>query len=192
MQPTTGRQPFTDRHWVFEFKLEGIRAMAYCDHGTVKILDKALKDITHKYPQITTALKKWPVAAVIDGEIVALDDHGISDLQALKRWKSDDDGPLYYFAFDLLWMYGIDYKGKPLYSRKSTLKNILPISPVIIYHSEIVSYGEACFKTAVNEGMAGIMAKRIDSKYQPGTRSKDWVQIPVRVPVNRTVKSKKH
>jgi bifunctional non-homologous end joining protein LigD len=106
-----------------------------------------------------------------------LNDEGVSDFNALQNWRSDEDGPLYYYAFDLLYYNGTDYMEKPLYRRKNTLKNILPKSPVILYCDEIVTYGTPLFKMVKEIGAEGIVAKRVDSVYRPGIRSKDWLKI---------------
>lgn len=179
MAATASQEPFNDVHWCFEIKLDGFRIVAYINEGEVKLQTRNLKDYTAKFTQITSALQKWKHNAIIDGEVVMLNDRGISDFNALQNWRSDIDGPLYYFVFDLLWLDGKDYMSEPLYRRKSALKNILPKSPIIIYQSEIDTYGVAAFKMAQGEGLEGVVAKRIDSIYRPGIRTKDWLKLKV-------------
>jgi bifunctional non-homologous end joining protein LigD len=175
MLATTGKEPFTDLHYSFEVALKGIRTIAYLQDGIVKLQDQHLKDITGKYPQIVAALQKIQSNTIIDGEIVALNDSGVSV-------EPDDDSPLYFFAYDLLWFRVKDYMTKPLYVRKSALKGMLPRSHVVLYHGEIVGHGNALFRHAEGLGMAGIIAKKIDSIYVPGSRSKDWIYMSVKVP----------
>jgi bifunctional non-homologous end joining protein LigD len=177
MGASPGFMPFNDVHWCFEIKLDGYRILAYVDHGNVKLQTRNLKDYTSKFPQIVTALQKWKHSAILDGELIALNDEGISDFNALQNWQSDEDGPLYYFVFDLLWLDGKDYTKEPLYRRKSALKKILPPSVVVMYHDEIMTYGKPCFEMAKREGLEGIVAKRIDSLYKPSSRSKDWLKL---------------
>jgi bifunctional non-homologous end joining protein LigD len=153
--------------------------MAYVNEGEVKLQTRNLKDYTGKFAQITSALQKWKHNAVLDGEVVMLNNRGVSDFNALQNWRSDEDGPLYYFVFDLLWLDGKDYMNEPLYRRKSALKNILPKSSVVIYQSEIMTHGVAAFKMAQGEGLEGIVAKRVDSIYKPGIRTKDWLKLKV-------------
>jgi bifunctional non-homologous end joining protein LigD len=179
MAATAGKVIFTDVHWCFEIKLDGYRIISYIEPGNVKLQTRNLKDYTGKFAQITSALQKWKRSAVIDGEVVVLNDKGISDFNALQNWNSDEDGPLFYFVFDLLWLDGKDYMKEPLYKRKSALKNILPKSSVVIYQSEIMTYGIPAYKMAVGEGLEGVVAKKIDSIYKPGTRTKNWLKFKV-------------
>jgi bifunctional non-homologous end joining protein LigD len=179
MAATAAKEPFSDVHWCFEIKLDGFRIMAYIQDGNVKLQSRNLKDYTGKFTQITSALQKWKRNAVIDGEVVMLNDRGHSDFIALQNWRSDADGPLYYFVFDLLWLDGKDYMKEPLYRRKSTLKGIIPKSPIVLYQSEIMTYGIPAYKMAQGEGLEGIVAKKIDSVYRPGIRTKDWLKLKV-------------
>jgi bifunctional non-homologous end joining protein LigD len=179
MSVTLSKEPFSDVHWCFEIKLDGFRMLGYVEPGKVKLQSRNLKDYTGKFTQITAALQKWKRSAVIDGEVVMLNDKGHSDFNALQNWRSDVDGPLYYFVFDLLWLDGKDLMKEPLYRRKSVLKSILPKSPIVIYQSEIMTHGIAAYRMAQGEGLEGIVAKRIDSIYRPGVRTKDWLKLKV-------------
>ena len=185
MEPGANSQPFSDVHYAFEVEMGGLRTIAYVANGEVKLEHKG-SDVAGKYLQITAAFQRFKFSAILDGEIVALNDDGIFDPVATRRWRSDDDGPLYYYAYDLLLRQGDDYMKEPLYVRKSVLKGLLPPSPVIRYHDEIVTHGEALFRWAASKGL-GVIAKRIDSIYRPG-RSKDWVRIPVRSITGKQIK----
>jgi bifunctional non-homologous end joining protein LigD len=179
MSATPSSEPFNDVHWCFEIKLDGFRIVAYINEGNVKLQTRNLKDYTSKFTQITSALQKWKHNAVLDGEVVMLNDRGVSNFNALQNWRNDNDGPLYYFVFDLLWLDGKDYMNEPLYRRKSALKNILPKSPIVIYQSEIMTHGIPAFKMAQGEGLEGIVAKKVDSIYRSGVRTKDWLKLKV-------------
>jgi len=178
MQASQGKEPFSDLHYSFEVALKGLRTIAYVADGTVTLQDHRMRDITGKYPGIVAALQKIPQNAIIDGEIVMLNDNGVST-----GTPAGADQPLYYFVYDLLYYQLKDYMAKPLYTRKSTLKGILPRSQphVLIYHSEIVGQGHALYRHAENLQMAGIIGKRIDSIYVPGSRSKEWIYVPVKI-----------
>jgi bifunctional non-homologous end joining protein LigD len=179
MSATPAKEPFSDVHWTFEIKLDGYRIISYIEPGNVKLQSRNLKDFTGKFTQITAALQKWKRSAVIDGEVVMLNEKGHSDFNALQNWNSDADGPLYYFVFDLLWLDGKNYMNEPLYKRKNQLKNILPKSPIVIYQSEMNTHGIAAYRFAQGEGLEGVVAKRIESIYRPGTRTKDWLKLKV-------------
>jgi bifunctional non-homologous end joining protein LigD len=169
--------PFDDPDWLFEIKHDGFRILAYVENGTVKLRTRNNKDYTSKYPAVVEALKKWKVDAVIDGEVVVLNEKGISDFNALQNWRNDASGELVYYAFDLLFFNGKDLTKHPLQKRKAILKDILPASHVVRYCSDIEAHGVAAFKMAKKEGLEGIIAKKIDSTYTPGIRSKHWLKI---------------
>lgn len=180
MAATSSKEPFSDVHWCFEIKHDGFRMLAYINEGgAVKLQSRNLKDYTGKFTQITSALQKWKRSAILDGEVVMLNERGHSDFNMLQNWGSDVDGPLYYFVFDLLWLDGKDLMKEPLYRRKSMLKSILPKSPIVLYQSEIMTYGIPAYKMAQGEGLEGIVAKRVDSIYRPGVRTKDWLKLKV-------------
>lgn len=180
MEPGAIRESFSHRRYAFEVDYPGHRTIAYLSDNNVRLFSNS-KDVTGKYTEIAAAFQRFGFSAIIDGVITALNDEGLPDLQALSRWRPNSDVPLYYFAFDLLLYNDTDYMSKPLYSRKSTLKNILPRSPVVLYHSEMMTYGEPLYRWASARGM-GIIAKKIDSVYTQG-RSKDWVSVPVKAEV---------
>jgi bifunctional non-homologous end joining protein LigD len=179
MAAKSATEAFNDVHWCFEIKLDGFRIVAYINEGVVKLQTRKLKDYTGKFSQITTALQKLKRNAILDGEVVMLNEKGGSDFNALQNWHSDEDGPLYYFVFDLLWVDGKDYMKEPLYRRKSKLKSILPKSTIVIYQDEIMTYGIAAYKMAQGEDLEGVVAKRVDSIYRPGIRTKDWLKLKV-------------
>lgn len=179
MSATPAKEPFNDVHWCFEIKLDGYRILSYINEGVVKLQTRNLKDYTGKFTQITTALQKLKHNAILDGEVVMLNDKGISDFNSLQNWRSDNDGPLYYFVFDLLWLDGKDYMKEPLYKRKSALKSLLPKSPIVMYQSEIITHGIPAYKMAQGESLEGVVAKRMDSTYRPGVRTKDWLKLKV-------------
>lgn len=179
MAATLHNEPFSDPRWCYEIKFDGYRMLAYIEPGNVKLQTRNLKDYSAKFTQITSALQKWKRSAIIDGEVVMLNERGGSDFNALQNWNSDEDGPLYYFVFDILWLDGKDLMNEPLYKRKNTLKSILPKSPIVIYQSDIVAHGIPAYKMAQGEGLEGVVAKRMDSIYTPGLRSKDWLKIKV-------------
>lgn len=179
MRASAGKEAFTKPGWCFEIKLDGYRMLAYIDEGNVKLKTRNLVDYTDRYPPIVSELKKWKRNAILDGEIVVFNNNDISDLSELQDWRIGGDKPIYYFVFDLLWLDDKDYMKEPLYRRKSTLKHILPKSSSVIYHDEIVTFGVPAFKMSEREGLEGVVAKKVDSIYRPGTRSKEWLKLKV-------------
>jgi len=177
MTAITGNEPFDDTHWIFEIKQDGYRMLAYIDKGIVKLKTRNLKDYSYRFPQVLSELKKLKRNAILDGEIVVENENGICDFEALISWSKNDTGRLFYYVFDLLYLDGNDFMQKPLHRRKTTLKNILPRSPIVKYQDAIKTFGKRLFDMARKEGMEGIMAKRNESLYKPGIRTKDWIKL---------------
>jgi bifunctional non-homologous end joining protein LigD len=116
---------------------------------------------------------------VLDGEIVAVDNGGMADFQALQNWQNTPVR-LQYFVFDIVWLAGYDITSIPLMQRKKILSELLPKDhDTIKYSDHVVEKGRDFFKAASEQGLEGIMAKKADSLYQFGARTPDWVKIKV-------------
>ena len=114
--------------------------------------------------------------AVIDGELVALDEEGVSHFQLLQN-ALRHQAKLRYCAFDLMFQDGEDLRGLPLTERKKRLKSILPKHKLIAFSRDRKTFGTKFFEEAERKGLEGIMAKRADSKYQSGARTDNWLKI---------------
>jgi bifunctional non-homologous end joining protein LigD len=114
---------------------------------------------------------------VVDGEVVVLDEDGKSNFGALQNWRSEADGEIYFYVFDLLWMNGKDLMQIPLSERRNILKHIVPENNVIRLSENFEVSGIEFFETAKKMGLEGIMAKKSDSVYSAGNRSKEWLKI---------------
>ncbi len=172
--------PFDDANWMFEVKWDGYRSLAFVHKGKVDLLSRNNKSFNKKFDPIQEALKKWHFDTVIDGEIVVLNEQGISNFAQLQNWRSEADGDLVYYIFDLLWYNGKNLTDLPLIKRREILKDILPLDNDNIRLSEdFNSSGTAFFKEASKIGLEGIIAKKADSKYAAGARSKEWLKIKV-------------
>jgi bifunctional non-homologous end joining protein LigD len=169
-------QPFNDPGWSYEIKWDGYRALAYLQKGKVELRSRNNKSFEKYYP-IYDAFKQWSVNALIDGEIVVLNEKGQSDFGALQNWRSEADGSLVYYIFDLLWLEGRDLTGLPLSERRTLLQSITPEDSIIRYSESFETDGKEFFAKAQKLGLEGIMAKRTDSIYSPGARSRDWLKI---------------
>jgi bifunctional non-homologous end joining protein LigD len=113
---------------------------------------------------------------VLDGELVAVDERGVSRFQLLQN-ALNTAAHLQYCVFDIMYLDGEDLRGLPLIERKKRLKAILPRDPVILYSEHWPEHGKRLFKEAEKLGHEGIMAKRAKSRYVSGARSKDWLKI---------------
>ena len=179
MKATLIDEPFDDPDWVYEVKWDGYRAIARVNKKDVKLISRNNIPFDKYYPLIDL-LKTWPIHAVIDGEIVVLDKKGISDFGALQNWRSEADGNLVYYVFDILWYEGKNLMGLPLTERQAILQDVLPTDDKRIRLSKVfAARGIEFFDAAEQVGLEGIMAKKANSKYSSDHRSKEWLKIKV-------------
>jgi bifunctional non-homologous end joining protein LigD len=171
--------PFDDPGWEYEVKWDGYRAVSFLNKGNVEIKSRNNKSFNDKFYPIYQGLSKWKINAVFDGEVVVINEKGLSDFGALQNWRSEADGDLVYYVFDILWLDGMDLTSLPLTDRKMILQSIVTDdSPVKLGYS-IAAEGNAFFEAARDMGLEGIIAKKSNSVYFPGVRSKDWLKIKV-------------
>lgn len=178
MLATLVDEPFDDPNWIFEVKWDGYRALAFMQKDDVQLLSRNNKQFNEKFYPIYELLKKWDMDAVLDGEILVLTDKGISNFGNLQNWRSEADGDLVYYVFDLLWYNGKDLRDLTLDQRQAILKSILPVDNDQIRLSQVFrASGIELFHAAEKMGLEGIIAKNSNSTYIPDSRSKDWLKI---------------
>jgi bifunctional non-homologous end joining protein LigD len=177
MLATLTDKPFDSDEWIFEVKWDGYRALSYVDKGKPDIRSRNDKIFTDKYYPIAKALNEIKTPCILDGEIVVVNEKGISDFGALQNWRSEADGDLLYYVFDILWMDGRDLRGLPLEKRRSLLQNILPAGDIIRLSESFPVSGIEFFDTAKKMGLEGIIAKKKESAYISADRSKEWLKI---------------
>lgn len=168
--------------WLHEIKFDGYRMLSACEDQKVRMLSRNGLDWTHRFPVLVSALAMLPVRdAVLDGEVVMLDERGISHFQALQEALSRKrtDGAV-YFVFDLLELDGQDLTGEPLESRKQRLADLLSTwnkpDPHIRLSEHILGGGPAFYEEACRLGLEGIISKRRVGVHRSG-RSHDWLKI---------------
>jgi len=180
MLATLVNDPFDDPDWIYEVKWDGYRAVAYIDNGAVSIASRNNKSFAEKYYPITAVMEKWSVNALLDGEIVVIGKDGKANFSALQNWRSEADGVLIYYVFDILWYNGKNIMALTLSERQAVLKEILPTNDDRIRLSQtFTSNGLDFFAAAKKMGLEGIMAKRATSVYSPDSRNKEWLKIKV-------------
>ncbi|WP_370896460.1 DNA ligase D [Chryseobacterium gossypii] len=178
MLATLVNEPFNDPEWVYEVKWDGYRTIAYLSETGVELRSRNNKIFTEKYYSVSEALKEWGINAVIDGEITVLNNKGVSDFGSLQNWRSEADGELVFYAFDLLWYEGKDLMHLPLTERHAILEHIFIHNDDRLRISNIFrTDGMEFFEAARQIGLEGIMAKKADSKYHPDTRTREWLKI---------------
>lgn len=188
MLATPTAKAFDDPEWGFEPKWDGIRAIAVCGEDT-RLVSRNDHDITVAYPELH-ALHDQVVAldAMLDGEIVAFDG-GVPSFQRLQQRMHLRDQrrvgqmallvPVTYMVFDLLWIDGRDLTGQPLVERRRVLEEAVVPSERIQISPMVEGDGVALFRAAAEQGLEGIMAKRLSSPYQPEARSRDWLKVKI-------------
>jgi bifunctional non-homologous end joining protein LigD len=180
--------PKRDRDYGFEVKWDGVRAIAYCEEGRVRLESRTLRDITRQYPELSKLGRELGSRrAVLDGEIVALDDQGRPDFQRLQPRmhvtsestirRRVSDTPVVYMIFDVLWLEGHLTMPLPYTERRKRLEDLDLNGDNWRTPSYHVGDGKAMLEASDEQGLEGVVAKRLDSRYEPGSRSAAWLKI---------------
>jgi bifunctional non-homologous end joining protein LigD len=180
MKATLVDEPFDEPGWLFEVKWDGYRAIAVLDKKDGAQLISRNNLPFEKYYPINEALKGWKMDAVLDGELLVLNEKGISDFGAMQNWRSEADGNLVYYIFDILWYEGKNLMGLPLSERQAVLQSIIPTGNDHIRQSKVFdANGIDFFAAAERMGLEGIIAKKANSVYTSDLRSKEWLKVKV-------------
>lgn len=179
MLATLVDEPFDDEGWEYEVKWDGYRALAFMNKKQVTLRSRNDKPFEKKFYPVFDAVKAWGIHAVVDGEIVVVGPEGLSNFGKLQNWRSEADGDLLFYVFDLLWYNGKSLINLPLSARKAILATLIPEQGIIRSGYSVVARGTEFFEAAGALGLEGIIAKRSASRYHPGDRSKDWLKIKV-------------
>ena len=184
-------EPFNSKDWLFEVKFDGTRTIAYVDkeNKSVKFLNRRLKYFEHRYPELQ---KIWEnlncKRAILDGEIVVFEKGKPNFYKLAEREHVDEKVrieilskiiPANYIVFDILHLDGKDLIDLPLIERKEILKENVKEGNNLLFSVFIFEKGKEFFKKVKEQGLEGIMAKKIDSSYEIGKRSKNWLKIKV-------------
>lgn len=204
MLATLAEGAFDDDGWLYEVKWDGYRVQAVVRDGKTRLWTRKRVDAATYFPDLA-AERGWIDAeeAIVDGEVVALDPDGRPDFSLLQdrtglrglqgsARSNDPDAPrpsaeerraipLAYMAFDLLHLDGRSLLEVPLEDRKRLLRRALRPHPVIRYASHVAGEGRAFMGAAAERNLEGIVAKRRDSRYLPGRRTRDWLKIKLRL-----------
>ena len=185
MLATLSDRPFSDPNWLFEIKWDGVRALAVIHNDELTLRARSGNDITAQYPELRQLPKTITATqAILDGEIAVLDERGRSHFEKLQERmhvrnpspKLVSDFPVVFFAFDLLYCDGYDIRESPLLERKELLQKILHPTPQIRLSDHQLEKGKELLVLAKENGLEGIVAKRIDSRYV-SERSINWLKL---------------
>jgi len=177
MLATVVEEPFDHPDWIFEVKWDGYRAVAEIRDKDVSLYSRNGISFNKKYSPLVESLRKLGFDAVLDGEIVVVDDQGRPDFQMLQHYQDSGRGQLLYYVFDLLYFRGHDLTELPLLRRKEFLKKILPSFPRIKFSDHVWNEGVLFYNVAKEKGLEGIMAKHSQSVYETGKRSRQWLKV---------------
>ncbi len=177
MLATLVDKPFDEPGWLYEVKWDGYRTIVYLNKDEVEMRSRNNKSFNEKFYAVYDALKQWKINAVLDGEIVVINDKGISNFGDLQNWRSEADGELVFYLFDVLWLNGYSLMQLPLTERKEILNTIAPNSGTIRISESFSTGATEFFEVAKKLNLEGIIAKKADSIYITGKRSKDWLKI---------------
>jgi bifunctional non-homologous end joining protein LigD len=189
MLAETSKDAFSRSGWIFELKYDGIRLLIVRrDGGEPRLFGRKGRDVTVSFPDVAAAAAHLPADDfVVDGELIALDERGTGSFERLQQrlgltnpWsvkRAAGEWPVQVQGFDLLAAAGHDLRGLPLAARKAMLRRLLPAQGMIRYVDHIEEDGAAFFAEACKHGVEGMVAKRADSPYVSGRRSRDWVKI---------------
>jgi bifunctional non-homologous end joining protein LigD len=188
MKAKTGGLPRNEDAWGYEVKWDGIRAVMFVDHGHMTLQGRNFSDFTPRYPELRELARGLGAARVVlDGEVVALDEEGrpsFERLQSRMHLASDSavrrrmrDIPATYVIFDLLYLDGHTTTGLKYEERRSLLRELDLNGPCWRTPAHHEGDGEALLDATKELGVEGIVAKKLDSVYEPGRRSSCWIKI---------------
>jgi bifunctional non-homologous end joining protein LigD len=189
MLATTAAKPFDDPNWLFEIKWDGYRAVAFIEDDGLRLVSRSQNDLTAQFPELGD-LPKFVKAkrAILDGEIVALDDQGRPSFSLMQqrtgfrpgkhRLPGREGVPVIYYAFDLLYRDGMDLRRVALEQRKQQLQSVIENSTVVHFSDHYPEKGIALFEAARQRGLEGIVAKKRSSTYDE-KRSSEWLKIKI-------------
>ncbi|HEX4997089.1 MAG TPA: DNA ligase D [Terriglobia bacterium] len=188
MLATLGEKPFDNDDWLFELKLDGVRALVVKNGDKLDLWTRNQKSMTRRFPTLADALLALPAnSAILDGEIVALDEEGHSHFGRIQPRlhlsrqrdiaEADQNIPVHFYAFDLLYLNGHDLTSFPVVERKAVLRAIIPDnSGWVRYLDHVEGRGADFFKAVARRNLEGIVAKQKSSVYREG-RSRYWIKI---------------
>lgn len=192
MKAVSGDLPTDESGWAFEIKWDGMRALAFVARGELRLQSANLGDITARFPELTALAPTLDGhQVVLDGELVALGPNGRPSFGALQRRMHVADPrdarrraltePVTYMIFDVVHLDGRDVTAVPYVDRRRLLARIVASGPAwqLPAHHR-AGDGAALFDAASDRGLEGLMAKRLDSRYEPGRRSPSWRKVKVR------------
>ncbi|HXQ88341.1 MAG TPA: non-homologous end-joining DNA ligase, partial [Solirubrobacterales bacterium] len=180
--------PKDDSGWAVEVKWDGVRAIAYCQPGRVRLQTRNLNDVTAQYPEVKEIARQLgSFDAVLDGELVAFDEQGRPSFERLQqRMHNSDESvvrrrmkshPVVYMVFDILYFNGYDFTGLPYERRRELLEELGLEGESWQTPGYSVGRAEELLAASREQGLEGMVLKRLDSAYAPGKRNGAWLKV---------------
>jgi bifunctional non-homologous end joining protein LigD len=180
--------PRDDGKWAVEVKWDGVRALAYCKPGRVELQTRNLNDVSVQYPEVRRISRALGAHdAVLDGELVAFDENGKPSFERLQqRIHNTDENvvrrrmkthPVVYVIFDLLYLDGQDLTGEPYTRRRELLEGLELNGDAWQTPGHSVGHAKELLAASAEQGLEGVMLKRLDSIYCPGKRTGTWLKV---------------
>lgn len=166
--------------WLYEIKFDGWRALARKHGADVELVSRNNHDLGKKFPELVKAVAALPVdSAILDGEIVALDERGVSSFQLLQAHDlGEARPPLFFYVFDILHRDGKDVRDRPLSERKVLVEEMLRNAPPAVrFSASLGQNAEPLLAKARELGLEGLIGKRPDSRYESARRTGAWVKL---------------
>jgi len=164
--------------WLYELKLDGYRALLLKDGPEIAVQSRNNKNLTRMYPAVAAAAQRLEAErAIVDGEIVAVDETGQPSFQALQHRGEHPRHQIVFYAFDLLHLNGRDLMGDSLLKRRVQLAKILQPDAELRLLPELLGSVADVVEAVQEMGLEGVVAKRKKSRYQPGDRCADWLKL---------------
>ncbi len=188
MLARAGDLPTKDDGWAYEVKWDGVRALAYIEPGRIRVESRNSNDITAGYPELRGLVRELGSReALLDGELVAFDDQGRPSFERLQRrihQRSEStvrrlsrSDPVTYVIFDLLHLDGRSLLREPYVKRRELLEGLGLRGSAWQVPRHATGEGAALLAASRERGLEGLVAKRRDSRYEPGKRSAGWIKI---------------
>ena len=176
----TEKLPEDTTRWAYQLKLDGYRAIAFKTGGKVHLRSRNDNSFNDRYPAVVRGLARLPNETVIDGELLALDEDGRPSFSALQNYGSLTT-PVIYYVFDVMVVSGRDVMANTLEERREHLeRTVLPtLAEPVRYAGELKATLRELVHSVKEQGLEGLVAKRRDSRYEPGQRSGAWMKMRV-------------
>lgn len=187
MTASLADKPFNKEGWVFEPKMDGIRAIAFINDGDVVLKSRNDLELTQQFPAIAASLKGYNGNFVLDGEIIALNEKGRPSFQHLQQRAGlsrsagahggEQQSPILYYVFDIIYCQGRSLENEVLTERRKILVDRIKPTQNIRIIEQFDTDGESAYEACVANELEGVVGKRVDSTYEIGRRSKNWLKV---------------